>query len=107
MHNDFTSKGLYVKNADGGDYEVRKHVEQKLCRKKLPGTSTCMSQKATWYEYMVHEIMPSFCEKRSASKRSFFVNAIIISVNVIFKRKFYDLDLDLDATTGNTKRFFL
>jgi hypothetical protein len=36
VHNDFTSKGLYVKNADGGDYEVRKHVEQKLCRKKLP-----------------------------------------------------------------------
>ncbi len=28
VHNDFTSKGLYVKNADGGDYEVRKHAEQ-------------------------------------------------------------------------------
>ncbi len=44
VHNDFTSKGLYVKNADGGDYEVRKHAEQ------IPGI---MSQKANWYRYLV------------------------------------------------------
>jgi hypothetical protein len=73
VHNDFTSKGLYVKNADGGDYEVRKHVKQKLCRKKLP-----------WYQYIIQEIMPSVCEKRAVNVRSFLLNAIIISVAFFF-----------------------
>ncbi len=90
VHNDFTSKGLYVKNADGGDYEVRKLVEQKLCRKKPP-----------WYQYMVHEVMRSFC-KRAANERSFFLNATIISAVNCFETKF---DLPWSLTLGNIYRY--
>ncbi len=77
VHNDFTSKGLYVKNADGGDYEVRKHVEQILCRKKLP-----------WVQVHGARNNGIILQETSSQWKIFFLNATIISVENFFETKF-------------------